>query len=872
MKQQRATDRPDTTTPRTMRSDELRRRAELLIDDFAGAASPAQSADLHEVLQELHVHQIELELQNDELQLTQKRLEESRRGYMRLYHDAPVGYVVIDTAGMIRKANKTFAGMVGDPVGAVDGTPLAGYLAAEDRSIFLARLRSFRKNPVDKQLDVRLDGPDGPRFVSIRAFSGEIGSVADESSGDGLLVTVTDIHQRKLIEKEIEGRRRELEAILAGMSDGFLSLDGGLRIRYMNSAAEQILGADRQQVIGRGLFDVFPEARASVFETEYRKVLLEKRPRSFETFFAPHDKWYEVNAAPFQDGLSVFFRVISDRKKAEEAIVESEQRFRSYIAYAPYGIFVSNGQGQYQQVNPAACTLTGYAESELLAMEIGEMLAPSFREAGLAHFQTVKEQGQAQSEVRLRCKDGSERWFSVSAVKINDDRYLGFIDDIDTEKQTQEELQRSRRVLELNHRIATIFLTASDDDLFHDVLNLLLEAFASSIGLFGYIDENGDLVCPTMTRHVWEKCQVPEKSIVFPHAQWGGVWGRALLERRSLLANEGLQVPAGHIELHSVLAVPIVQRDEAIGHFILANKEGGYDQEDMDLLEGVADQVAPILLAYLDRLRRRELQSELESINRQLHKNESLGRMAGAVAHNYNNMLTVILGNLEVALADLPQHDTGLKNVLGAAHDAARRLAALGTNMLIYLGQSSTARTFPPVDLVPLLEDYGRACKQNLTEEVILTIRLPDQSVPVASDRDLVRRLLDSLFANAVEALGNNGGSIELTLTVVSPGEIAGDHRFPVDWQPVDTPHACIRLLDTGCGISAENLERIFDPFYTQKFTGRGMGLPLVLGIVRMHGGGVTVRSVVNKGSVFKVFLPVAGVRPDTGRSDGKAR
>jgi signal transduction histidine kinase len=292
----------------------------------------------------------------------------------------------------------------------------------------------------------------------------------------------------------------------------------------------------------------------------------------------------------------------------------------------------------------------------------------------------------------------------------------------------------------------------------------------------------------------------------------------------------------------------------------------------MDLLEGVADQVAPILLAYLDRLRRRELQSELESINRQLHKNESLGRMAGAVAHNYNNMLTVILGNLEVALADLSQHDTGLKNVLGAAHDAARRLAALGTNMLIYLGQSSTARSFPPVDLVPLLEDYGRECKQNLTEEVMLTIRLPDQSVPVASDRDLVRRLLDSLFANAVEALGNNGGSIELTLTVVSPGEIAGDHRFPVDWQPVDTPHACIRLLDTGCGISAENLERIFDPFYTQKFTGRGMGLPLVLGIVRMHGGGVTVRSVVNKGSVFKVFLPVAGDRPDTGRSDGKER
>ncbi len=865
MKKQRTMDGPDTKTPRTVHSDELRRRAELLIDDFGDAASPAQSAGLHEVLQELHVHQIELELQNDELQLTQKRLEESRRSYMRLYHEAPVGYVVLDQAGMIRKANKTFAGMVGDPVATVDGMPLAGFLAAEDRSIFLARLRSFRKNPADKQLDVRLDGPDGPRFVSIRAFADDEKSVADESSGDGLLVTVTDIHQRKLIEKENEGRRRELEAIFAGMSDGFISLDGDLHIRYMNGAAEQLLDTEQRQVTGSGLLEVFPEMRASIFESEYRTVLLEKRARSFETFFSPHGRWYEVNAAPFQGGLSVFFREISERKKAEEVIAESERRFRSYIVNAPYGIFVTNGRGRYQQVNPAACSLTGYSERELLSMDIVELRAPAFKERGRADFQALKEQGRFQGEIRLSCKDGSERWFSMSAVKVSGDRYLGFIDDIEEEKQTLEDLRRSRRILELNHRIATIFLTSPDDDLFHDVLRLLLEVFASSIGLFGYINDDGDLVCPTMTRHVWEKCQVPEKSIVFPHAQWGGAWGRALLERRSVLANEGLQVPVGHVELRNALAVPIVQRDQAIGHFILANKEGGYDQEDLDLLEGVAEQVAPILLAYLDRLRRRELQSELETVNRQLEKNESLGRMAGAVAHNYNNMLTVILGNLEVALADLPEHDTGLKSVLSAAHDAARRLAALGTNMLIYLGQSSTARAFPSVDLVPLLGDYGRLCEQNLAEQATLSIRLPAQPVVVAADRDLLRRLLDSLFANSVEALGSDGGSLELTLTVVSADEITGDHRFPVDWQPAEKDHACIHLLDTGCGISAENLERIFDPFYTQKFTGRGMGLSLVLGIVRMHGGGVTVRSVPNKGSVFRVFLPVAEARPDKG-------
>jgi signal transduction histidine kinase len=239
--------------------------------------------------------------------------------------------------------------------------------------------------------------------------------------------------------------------------------------------------------------------------------------------------------------------------------------------------------------------------------------------------------------------------------------------------------------------------------------------------------------------------------------------------------------------------------------------------------------------------------------------------MAGAVAHNYNNMLTVILGNLEIALGDLPSHGTELKNVLGAAHDAARRLAELGANMLIYLGQSQPARAFPTVDLVPLLADYGRICEQNLTRQVTFRVRLPAQPVTVAADRDLLRRLLDGLFANAVEALGTAEGSIELALTVVPPGDIGSDRCFPVDWQPAEKEHACIHLLDTGCGISAENMERIFDPFYSQKFTGRGMGLPLVLGIVRMHGGGITVRSMANKGSVFKVFLPIADIRHDGG-------
>ncbi len=838
--------------------DELRRRAELLLDDLADTDFRKTGAGLHELLHELHVHQIELELQNEELQRVRQAVEQSRQDYMRLYHDAPVGYVILDGAGLIVKANKTFAGMTGNPLLAINGKPFADYLVAEDQPVFRSRFRSFQKSPTDKQIDLRLVGPAGPRYVSVSAMvNRDDGSSAEPFSKEGLLVTIADVHERKTLEKQARERNQELEAILSGMSDGFLLLDADLRIRSFNRAAERLLGKDRTTVHGSSLLEVFPEARGSIFETSYRQALTEHRTVDFETFFAPHNEWYEVSASPFLGGLTVFFRIISERKKAEQIIVESERRFRRYLEYAPYGIFIANNKGDYRQVNPAACRLTGYAENELLTMSIADLVAPQSLETGMAHFQRVIEQGEAQSEVQFRCKGGEERWFSVSAVAVGDDRFLGFVEDIEERKRTEAALLASQRLLLLNHQIATIFLMSPEDRLFNDVLETLLDTFASPIGLFGYIDEQGDLVCPTLRSQVWNQCKITDKNLVFPRSNWGGVWGRALLEKRAVLVNDSLSVPEGHLPLSSALAVPIIEHDQVIGQFVLANKEHGYTESDRVVLEKIAYQVAPILRAYLDRLRRRELQQELEAVNRRLEKNESLARMAGAVAHNYNNMLTAILGNLEVALGDLSRESHRVIPTLHGAQAAARRLADLGSTMLIYLGQASPVEHFPRIELGQLLHGYVEACAEQLPDGITLDLQVPDGPVYGRGNKDMLHRLLNALFVNAVEAMAD-GGSIELTLTVVSAGDIGGGLLFPVGWKPSAPRYAIIRVLDTGHGISAENLERVFDPFFSLKFTGRGMGLPLALGILRMHQGGVLVRSIPGTGSVFKILLPGA--------------
>jgi two-component system cell cycle sensor histidine kinase/response regulator CckA len=122
-----------------------------------------------------------------------------------------------------------------------------------------------------------------------------------------------------------------------------------------------------------------------------------------------------------------------------------------------------------------------------------------------------------------------------------------------------------------------------------------------------------------------------------------------------------------------------------------------------------------------------------------------------------------------------------------------------------------------------------------------------------------LQQILTNLITNAWEAVGEGRGVIRLGIKTVSPADIPAAHRFPLDWQPQDNAYACLEVTDAGCGIAAKDIENLFDPFFSSKFTGRGLGLAVILGIVKAHGGAVTVESEPGQGSTFRVFFPVSG-------------
>ncbi|MCX5856186.1 MAG: response regulator [Deltaproteobacteria bacterium] len=121
-----------------------------------------------------------------------------------------------------------------------------------------------------------------------------------------------------------------------------------------------------------------------------------------------------------------------------------------------------------------------------------------------------------------------------------------------------------------------------------------------------------------------------------------------------------------------------------------------------------------------------------------------------------------------------------------------------------------------------------------------------------------MQQVMTNLATNAWEAVGESRGAIHLNVKTVSPLEIPASHRFPIGWQPQDTAYACLEVTDVGCGIVDKDIEKLFDPFFSSKFIGRGLGLPVVMGIVRAHGGAGTVESEPGRGSIFRVFLPVS--------------
>jgi|GEM_PF-1976223 len=260
--------------------------------------------------------------------------------------------------------------------------------------------------------------------------------------------------------------------------------------------------------------------------------------------------------------------------------------------------------------------------------------------------------------------------------------------------------------------------------------------------------------------------------------------------------------------------------------------------------------------------RKREL--ELEEQLRQAAKMEALGVLAGGVAHDFNNVLATILGNAELAL-DLLGEGTDpdeVQDLLREVITASQRAGDFCKQMLAYAGRGALRDKV--IELGGLLPQLTSLVQAAVSKKCSLQYALDPRAIHVRGDENQLLQVVMNLITNAAEAIGEEAGSITVATATVSLDQAALERLAP-EMELAAGDYAKITVSDTGCGMDAETMARIFDPFYTTKFTGRGLGLAAVQGIIRKHGGVIDIDSEVGKGTTFTVLLPTT-----TDAADGK--
>lgn len=270
------------------------------------------------------------------------------------------------------------------------------------------------------------------------------------------------------------------------------------------------------------------------------------------------------------------------------------------------------------------------------------------------------------------------------------------------------------------------------------------------------------------------------------------------------------------------------------------------------------DEIVGRVWSFRDVTARRRAEEERRQIERkmrQAQKLESLGVLAGGVAHDFNNILTAILGNADLALSALPE-DAPVRPMLLEIEKAARRAAGLCHQMLAYSGQGRFAVS--PVDLSDLVTDMNHLLHGAMSSGAALRLRLASGLPRIDVDAVQICQVVASLVTNASEAIGEGVGTVEVSTGVAEcrPEDLVS-HEMSDDLP--EGRYVYLEVSDTGCGMDRETIGRIFDPFFSTKFTGRGLGLPAVLGIVRGHRGAIRVHSEPGKGTTVRVLFPERG-------------
>jgi PAS domain S-box-containing protein len=522
------------------------------------------------------------------------------------------------------------------------------------------------------------------------------------------------------------------------------------------------------------------------------------------------------------------------------SVARDREFLRRILHLAGEGVWVIDRQERTTYVNDALASMLGYAKADMLGRRLFDFMAGDAAIVA-GHNLEKRRRGVAERhEFPLRHRDGSTVWTSMSTGPLETpsgeyDGAVALVTDLRAARKAQVELQLIATVFEC----APVAIQIFDADGFSYRMN---EAQRLFLGLDDAQHGVGSFNVLT------DPFSIDSGSAEHFRRAYAGETIRH--EFRVDFSRDTRWRTRGGAREFEQLIYPVVS-------------DGG--------------RVMAVVSFILDIGERRKLERAVQ----QGQRLESLGLLAGGIAHDFNNLLVAVIANAELAMRKV-EPDSALHELLTGIALAGKRATELTEQMLAYAGRRSVAVT--RVRLNELVRELVFLLRASLPEAAELELQVASEVPEVVVDAAQVRQVAMNLIVNAADALGGRAGAIRVatyrtTIEDVSAHATRSGSSRPATAQdepgwltgaPTAGEYAALEVEDDGCGIDPDTLERIFDPFFSTKPQGRGLGLAAVLGIVRAHGGAIAVRSEPGKGTCFRVLFRAAPPAPGDARRSVK--
>ncbi|HCY88081.1 MAG TPA: hypothetical protein DHV36_23290 [Desulfobacteraceae bacterium] len=499
------------------------------------------------------------------------------------------------------------------------------YYHPDDRQMVEEHVNRAVEKGLPYEFDARLMTKDGQQLW-VRAMGEPIMEDGRCVKLTGTFQDITSLMQATISRKQSEEKFRSL---FENMSSGVAVYDAtengdDFIFKDFNKAAEALENVSRHALQAKRLTDVFPGAKRFGIYDVLRRVWRTGESEHFGPRFYSDDRdpgtWREAWVYKLSGGEVVaVYNDVTAQKAAEEKIRESEILFRTIFDRAPLGIsIIDSPTGRFLQINETFCRILGYTASQMLDMDFMQITHPEDLQEDLDNMAQLRagEISSFQMEKRYIRKDRQIVWVSLTVSPLwehsEKTTHMAIVEDITLRKQTQLELEMSRKDLLLKTKILHTMLTSEGGNFYDEVLSMVLQGMKSEYGFFGYIDDDSNMISPSMTTDIWDKCKMSDKRASFPKEKWAGLWGKSLKEKRLQVSNGSLSPPEGHLPIRRAAACPIIHSDQLVGQITVANKKGDYTQKDISWLQDISEFIAPILFTRIQKDKEEKRRSEAE--------------------------------------------------------------------------------------------------------------------------------------------------------------------------------------------------------------------------------------------------------------------